>query len=253
LRIITGMHRSGTSLVARLFFEGGADLGDPATFHPGDRWNEDGYFEQPEFQEINRALTQGPYGRLAYFRLPARGTILKRGARIAGRIRETSDRFRGKVVKETRFCLTLPAWRENGATVAAILACLRHPTAVARSLRRRNRIPLALGYRLWVEHNRRLLEEARGIPLRWISYARLVDPSTAPREIGEAFRFLGRPLPEGGTAPLARSCVRPELDHGAAPEGDLPPAVDALWRDLVGRHGGQGTAADGVPAGGRAR
>ena len=247
------MHRSGTSLVARLFLEGGADLGDPATLYPGDRWNEDGYFEQPEFQEINRALTQGPYGRLAYFRLPSRDTVRKRGARLADRIRATADRYRGRVVKETRFCLTLPAWRENGASVSAILACLRHPAAVARSLRRRNRIPLALGYRLWAEHNRRLVEEARGIPLRWIAYASLLDPATAAEEVGAAFRFLGQPLPAGGAGPLAARCVRPSLDHGTGAPPALPDAVDALWRDLLGRHAAQGAAGPAIPARERAR
>ena len=29
MKIISGMHRSGTSLVARLFYESGADMGNP--------------------------------------------------------------------------------------------------------------------------------------------------------------------------------------------------------------------------------
>ena len=42
--LITGMHRSGTSLVAQIFFEVGMDFGDPENFYPADRWNPDGYF-----------------------------------------------------------------------------------------------------------------------------------------------------------------------------------------------------------------
>ena len=39
------MHRSGTSLVAQMFAEAGADLGNVDSFYRADKWNQDGYFE----------------------------------------------------------------------------------------------------------------------------------------------------------------------------------------------------------------
>ena len=42
MKIITGMHRSGTSLVAQIAHRAGAEMGDPETFYRPDRWNPDG-------------------------------------------------------------------------------------------------------------------------------------------------------------------------------------------------------------------
>ena len=102
MRIISGMHRSGTSLVARLFFEAGADLGDPATFYPPDRWNPGGYFEQPAIHAINMPLINGPFWKFAYFRLPSTRTILRRARRKSDAIAAAALAYRGRVVKETR-------------------------------------------------------------------------------------------------------------------------------------------------------
>ena len=71
MRIITGMHRSGTSLVARLFYEFGADMGTPEYFYRPDKWNPEGYFEQPDIHAINMPLINGPWWKLAYFWLPS--------------------------------------------------------------------------------------------------------------------------------------------------------------------------------------
>lgn len=71
MKIVVGMHRSGTSVLMNLLQRAGADLGDPAGFYPCDRWNPDGYFEQQEILTANRKLLHGPLGRLAFFSLPA--------------------------------------------------------------------------------------------------------------------------------------------------------------------------------------
>ena len=111
MRIITGMHRSGTSLVARLFHESGADLGDVRTFYPPDKWNPDGYYEQLDVHDINIPLINGALGKLSYFCLPSSKTILRRARPSAMdcKIRNAIAQYQNRFVKETRFCLTLPA------------------------------------------------------------------------------------------------------------------------------------------------
>ena len=85
MQIITGMHRSGTSLVAKIFYEVGADLGPKETLYPGDRWNPDGYYEQPAIHSINMALIHGPFWKFSYFFLaePSRHSASRRKARGA--------------------------------------------------------------------------------------------------------------------------------------------------------------------------
>lgn len=239
MKIITGMHRSGTSLVGRLFYEVGADMGNPATFYAADHWNPDGYFEQMEILAINRSLIHGVFGRLAYFRLPSAETILRRARRMVEKIRSTGEKYRGKVVKETRYCLTLPAWLKHGVPVDRILVCLREPLAVARSLKKRNRITLRHGYRLWLEHNRRLLQAVGDIPLWFVSYRRLLDHSTSEAEIRGALQFFGLTVSSSRLAELQQRCVKPDMDHAPNMRADYPQSVEVLWQDLLFRHAQQ--------------
>jgi hypothetical protein len=249
MKLISGMHRSGTSLVAQIFAAAGADLGDPATFYRPDRWNPDGYFEQTEVHAVNMPLINGPFWKLAYFFLPSEETILRRARSRAGEIARVADRYRGKVVKENRFCLTLPAWLAHGATIEKLLVVLREPAAVARSLRRRNHVGAKRAYSLWLVHNRRLLRiaEERRIPHRFVRYRDLLGPDRQVDEALSMLGFFGVSVTRERVAEILAAAVKPALDHnaGATPPADYPPEVRALWSRLVEACSRQG--ADGAP------
>lgn len=238
MQLITGMHRSGTSLVARLICEAGADLGDPQSFYPADRWNPEGYYEQHQIHAINMPLVHGPWGRLSYLKLPSRETIRRRAHDRAPAIRKTALEFRHRVVKDCRFCLTLAAWQEHGATVERILICLREPMGVARSLQKRNRIPKGLALRLWHEHNCRLLDCVGEVPVWYVSYAGLLDTARRSKETAQALKFMGIDLSESALRALCSKCIKPELNHAPARrrEWRYPKAIQQLWERLQERH-----------------
>jgi hypothetical protein len=233
------MHRSGTSLVARLFFEAGADMGDPNTFYRPDKWNPDGYYEQPDIHAINMPLIHGPWGRLAYLRPPSAHTILRRARLTADQIRQTATKYQQTIIKETRFCLTLPAWLEHGARVDAVLICLRDPIQVAQSLRRRNKIPLALGFKLWKLHHQRLMDSCDNIPLRLIYYRNLLDRQTFAAEMRPAFHLFEMEVSDHRLETLHRQVVHPEMNHGLSAEVAYPQPVGDFWRSLLVRHSAQ--------------
>ena len=239
--LISGMHRSGTSLVTRFCYEAGADLGDANTFYQPDRWNPDGYFEQPEFHAINMPLINGPWGKLAYFHLPSTNTIMKRASRLSDQIANTAEKYRNKVVKETRFCLTLPAWRAHGASIDGLAICLRHPADVARSLRRRNRIPRSIAYRLWQTHLERLLEHSKDIPRRFVKYENVLDHELVAGELRGVIADAGVACDDDGIGKLQRELVRlkPGLLSRKPPR--LPASVGQYWDDLLQRHASQGS------------
>lgn len=239
--VITGMHRSGTSLVARLLHLAGADLGDPRSFYPADRWNPDGYFEQREVQAVNISLVQGIWWKLAYLRLPSRRTILERAAARRRRLERAVARFQGLAVKDARFCLTLPAWLAHGARVTGVLICLREPIDVARSLRRRNHISLGLGLSLWAAHCRRLLEDAVGLRVGFVLYSNLLSGTTATPELRRAFRFAGLDRTVAETAELCRRAARSPA-HPTPQPPHYPSEVQTLWRTLLERHAAQSDA-----------
>ncbi len=248
MKIITGMHRSGTSLVARLLFEAGADLGPPETLYAGDKWNPDGYYEQPDIHAVNMPLINGMFWKFAYFWLPSTATIMRRARRRAKQIRSTATAYGGKVIKETRFCLTLPAWLEHGAQVDGLLVCLREPFAVASSIKKRNRVPLSIGYRLWLTHNQRLLAAAGELPMSFVRYDHLLDEERYAGETDRALRFFGLERPSAEIEQLGKRCVKRWYNHAPPDAERHPPEVAALWRDLRDRHASQQTA--GRPAAG---
>jgi hypothetical protein len=250
MKLITGMHRSGTSLVARLFYEAGADMGDPQTFYLPDRWNPDGYYEQPDIHAVNMPLINGPWGKLAYFKLPSSATIARRAARMADRIRRTAAAYQGKVVKETRFSLTLEAWRAHGLEVDAVVICLREPYSVARSLQRRNHIPMRLAYHLWRVHNERLLDFTRDLPRRIVAYHRILDPSTFAAEMKPALAICGLRPSDEQLESLREKCVKPSMNHASATGVDYPEPVQSLWNLLLDQHARQ-TADTNVAFGAR--
>lgn len=239
MRLVSGMHRSGTSLVARLLHEAGADFGNPETFYPADRWNPDGYFEQLDVHEINMPLVDGRFGRMAYFHLPSTQRILERSSRFSEKIGATAKKYAACVVKENRFCLTLPAWLEHGAKVEKILVCLRNPTRVARSLRRRNKIPLWLGYRLWQQHNERLLENSSGVPVRYVVHEAIVNEESYIGEVCSALSFMGVPRSPSQVAELCADKIRFSTEPVASEGADLPTAIAELWRSLLRAHASQ--------------
>ena len=67
MKIITGMHRTGTSVLARFICEMGGDFGNHETFFPANKWNPGGYFEQNTVIETNKKIIEGNLGVFNYF------------------------------------------------------------------------------------------------------------------------------------------------------------------------------------------
>lgn len=214
-------------------------MGDPGSFYRPDRWNPDGYFEQPDIHAVNMPLVNGLLWKFAYFFLPSEETIRRRGRSRRRQIQEVGAKYSDKVVKENRFCLTLPAWLEQGVEVDRVLLVLREPIEVARSLRKRNRIALKRGYSLWLVHNQRLLKtvEHYGIPVDYVAYHHLLDPRGRHEEAGRIMEFAGVDLDEASLQRVVSEVVKPRMNHhrhtGSSPA--YPPAVQELWTRLMAR------------------
>lgn len=239
MNLIIGMHRSGTSLAARLLHQAGGDFGDPVGFYPANRWNPDGYFEQREILALNRELLHGAWGKLAYFFLPSAASVRRRGKKLGTKLADVGVRYRGRIVKDPRFCVTAPAWLDHGVEFGKILICLREPQEVARSLGQRNKIPHALALRLWEEHFRLNLEFVRDRPHRWLSYAHLLDPKTCVSEFAGAARFLGLPVDEEKDAPWIRKIIRTRPSDFLPAPVRYADSLAALWSEVQDRHARQ--------------
>ena len=231
MNIIAGMHRSGTSLLARLVNEAGGDFGDPAGFYPANRWNSDGYFEQREIIETNIILINHHYGQLAYILLPSQKTIKKRARTHRETLIKLCDKYKNTIVKENRFCLTLGAWREYGCQFDKAVVCIREPLATVKSIKRRNKVPLFWGFKLWQRHITDLLEAVEDLPNWVFSFDAFIDPATRDREILSLLRFLKLEINNDMLKKLTNSAIREDkkvvnLDYS------YPQGVRDIWNRL---------------------
>jgi hypothetical protein len=143
--IIAGMHRSGTSLVARFIHHSGIDLGDE--FVGAKRSNPYGHFEDVEILEFQRGVLMREFGHSMWVPGPPRLTDADRGrAMDLVSARKTKSCWGWK---EPRTCLFLDFW-SSLLPGAYCLFVVRHPLLVLDSLSRRNRTKF---YTFW-KHDR---------------------------------------------------------------------------------------------------
>ena len=184
--IVTGMHRSGTSLTARILQYAGADFGHTSTMIPPDKWNPEGYLEQRQIVQLNRRLMEGPFLRFAYVSLPSNHAIVSRSRAARADISLTIRNYSEKYIKDPRFCLTLGGWLAVAKSMHfKLIVTLRHPLSVANSIVRRNRIPSSLALHLWCEHYERLiqtLERHSDISVHYVLFSALVSGQENKRE-----------------------------------------------------------------------
>src|SRR5438552_6578491 len=147
---ITGAHRSGTSMVARLLHSCGLDLGPESDLMPPAPDNPDGFWENLSFVAMNDELLNELGGA---WDLPPRATRFaeKRFEAVRARARLLVSAFsRSKVWgwKDPRNSLTLPFWRTIVPRLRTVII-VRNPLEVAYSLHQRNGVSFHLALSLW--------------------------------------------------------------------------------------------------------
>ncbi len=210
---VTGMHRSGTSMIVRLLNLCGLDLGPPRDLLPPAPDNPEGFWENRSFVRLNDAVLKHLGARWDLPPLddppgwedePSLDSLHSRACRLV-------RCFRGREPwgwKDPRNCLTLPFWRRVLPEMK-VLICLRNPVAVAESLWARDGMSFAQSFDLWLTCNRRALAAAPPDRVVTHYHSYFHDPRAELR------RVLGR---LGiGVAPgrLEQACaaVNPSLVH----------------------------------------
>jgi hypothetical protein len=244
---VTGMHRSGTSMVARLLNVCSLDLGPECDLLPPAFDNPAGFWENADFLRLNDALLRAWGG--SWRRPPAR-----RGdaGRLRGRALALVRRFAGREPwgwKDPRCCLTLPFWRALVPGLR-VLVCVRDPLAAARSLAARGDIPYGEALALWLEYNRRVLAAVPPAERVVTHYESFFE---APRaELRRVLRLLDL-LPPRGAVRRACAGIVPTLAHHRAAPGDLggdglPPGLVECYRELCAEGGRRLPAVRPAPA-----
>lgn len=209
---IVGMHRSGTSLIARLLQQSGLHLGSEESLLGGSIGNQDGHFEHLGFIELNDAILKHLGGSWEFPpELPSGWEHAASLEPLRCRARDLLRSFAGKSPwgwKDPRTTLLLPFWRSLIPDLSFII-CVRSPLAVANSLHARDRMPLGRGAYLWDRYVRASLVDTEGCRRLVVFYEHFF--SNPEREVAALLNFCGL-RPNGGAAVLAAN-VRADLRH----------------------------------------
>ncbi len=155
---VAGMHRSGTSMFARMLHLCGVHMGAEANFLPPNPENEEGFWENSDFVNLNDALLCELGGS---WHKPPSDPDKWNGADMEvfrQRGRKLVRRLRGLKVwgwKDPRNSLTLPFWRQLIPGLKVVV-CLRNPLEVIQSLGLRETSVDDSQVELWLLYNRRL-------------------------------------------------------------------------------------------------
>jgi hypothetical protein len=219
---VLGMHRSGTSVAARMLNLLGVELGrEERMVRPaGD--NPKGFWENRPIVDLNNAILARLGGNCVW--LP----VFPAGWESAPGLDDLRERALALVHeefgdapmwgwKDPRSCLTLPFWQPLLPPIRYVL-CLRHPADVARSLERRSGMPREQAVHMWLTYMQRALAATGGMPRCSVFYDGFIDNPMA--EVGRLAGFLG--VAEHASQPHVRARIMAFLDadlrhHRSAP------------------------------------
>lgn len=163
--IIHGVHRSGTSLTANLVEKMGAWFARPDQQMPSRGDNIKGFWERLDVVAINDAILQdctmswnSLKPGLPENRIDALAD--KYGQRIQAVV-EDLNTYNVWLLKDPRLSFTWPVWQRFVGDNTYHIFVTRHPLAVARSLEKRNAMPLQCGLAFWTQQNLAILRHLR--------------------------------------------------------------------------------------------
>jgi hypothetical protein len=221
--VILGMHRSGTSCLARILQQAKLYLG-PEVAEPAACANLEGHLEAQEAVRINDRILSLSGGAWDEVPETVRGddtTVARMNAFLAG--------LRAHPVagwKDPRTTITWPLWRPHVHNYRLVV-CLRHPVCVARSLQVREGWPLERGLALWTAYNDRLLQhlDNEPQPVSWFDFDAPVEDQAV------AIPALCRRLGLEANSNLVQ-VLNPFLRHHVDVESAPGPHSQAIYEQL---------------------
>ena len=180
--IVLGMHRSGTSAIARLLNLMGAYFGGEKISTGASAENEKGFWERLDVRALNDSMLHNAncdWDRITELDLDAiPEDFVNAYHRSARDIVLNLDAHRPWFIKEPRLSILLPLWRP-ALELPFCVHVFRHPLEVAHSLKARNGIPIKVGLALWEAYNTKAIESSSDLPRFFVSYSALLSSPEA--------------------------------------------------------------------------
>jgi|GEM_PF-1685648 len=177
--LVLGMHRSGTSAIARLINMMGADIGPSHLIGEPAPDNEKGFWERRDVKELNDNLLEKlgfNWNTIASFNQEEliKNDELAELRDQAKRIVFHMDTHRPWIMKDPRLCLTLPFWLPF-LEVPVCVFPYRFPIEIAKSLQARDSFSLIFSIALWEKYTIEALRSTQSLPKICVSYPNLIS------------------------------------------------------------------------------
>jgi len=235
---VFGMHRSGTSAVARALNVFGVALGD--RLHAAAQDNEKGFWEDIDVVRLSdRALAHlgkswsslTPLTDEDFAALQAAGFVDEAASLLAARL-QAYPRYGFKDPRVARLGLLWRAAMARCGVRAAAVVVLRHPLSVARSLARRDGLSEERSLLLWLTYTLASLQHSAGLPRLVLDYDLLLARPAA--ELARVGAALGLPLQSEEVARFAGEFLDEGLRHSRFEADELArlPAALPLTADV---------------------
>jgi GT2 family glycosyltransferase len=209
--LILGMHRSGTSALARVLNLMGADLG--ADLLPPAADNQTGFWEHQQISHIHDRIYESlgcDWTKVSAF--PDRWWERPEIEEYRRELRQVIARdFSGVplwCVKDPRLCAMLPIWRPLLGEMNCRPVCVlifRNPAEVGESLAKRDGLAASRTYLLWLRSTVYAERGSRGLPRAIVTYDGLLsDWEAQVRRIGEELGIQWPVAPEAAAPQVAQ-------------------------------------------------
>jgi len=239
--VVLGMHRSGTSAIARGLKALGVELGE-RLMPPIAENNEKGFWEDVDANNLDNDLLKhlghswdslGPIDRSVFLRDDLEGFR----QRAVDLLREKLAGVTVFGMKDPRISRLLPFWQaafeQVGATVGYVISA-RHPLSVARSLNRRDRMDAETSYFLWLDHVAACVRDSKGAPRVVVDYDLLMArPEEQLRRVANVLELPFDPASDD-LKTYAREFLAEDLRHSSFGMEDLNLMSDILGQLLEG-------------------
>ena len=240
--LVLGMHRSGTSVLARLLAAAGANPGERLV--PGSPGNEEGHWEDAFVVETNERLLSALGYRWDDLRPLPRDWMQSDAAasaraQIRDYLRSSLSKHPLWAIKDPRMCLFAALWLDAFAEEGckpSVLLLGRHPREIAGSLAVRDGMANGKAMLLWLRYVLDAEHATRGLPRAFIGYDELLaDPAGVMQRISRLPGGKRLHAPTGGNG---GGIVRLEQRHHRHDGAALPEAVEVAWGAHLAAIGG---------------